>query len=325
MKLVYYRHAIPNFGDDLNTILWPALAPELFDDRSDIGFVGIGTIIGMACGDLRRLHVFSSGTGNDALGRWHGRDVTYWCVRGPVSARVLDLEPDRALTDGAILVPRVAGFPPAATSDGGTLIIPHWQTMAYPGWDSVAALTGFELLDPRGAPREIIARIAGARLVLTESLHGAILADTYGIPWLAFATSGNFGVTKWVDWTLSLGRDFDLTLLPPPDPQPVLAFGRWREPAGTRICFDAEAALRAFQARVAPPARSSLKVRAKDLVKRSPWLRGLLGYSPSRTAEALTCLARSEPRMTGRAMIQQLQDRMLDRLAAVRQAAAAGG
>ncbi|RAI54624.1 polysaccharide pyruvyl transferase family protein [Roseicella frigidaeris] len=313
MQLVYYRKQVPNFGDDLNAVLWKGLAPGLFDEDPETGFVGIGTIIGMPCGGLRRLHVFSSGIGNDRPEAWRGKQVEYWCVRGPVSARVLGLPAERALTDGAILTPLVAGFPQAATGTGGTLVVPHFQTLDHPGWPEVARLTGYELLDPRGTPEAVIARIAGARLVLTESLHGAILADVYGIPWIAFATSKNFGISKWVDWTLSLGRDFALAMVPPPDPGPVLAFGRPPAPFGQTLRFDAEAALARFDERVTPEV-ATLVSRLKGLAKRSPLLRPFLGFSPARTAEALERLARTEPALSAEPRRLALRARMLERL-----------
>ena len=316
MQLVYYRKQVPNFGDDLNAVLWAGLVPELFDDDPDTGFVGIGTIIGMPCGDIRRLNVFSSGIGNDRPERWRDKQVEYWCVRGPISTRILDLPADRAITDGAILTPFVAGFPKAATGTGGTLIIPHFQTLDHPGWPAVAALTGYELLDPRADPRSVIARIAAAKLVLTESLHGAILADTYGIPWHAFATSKNFGITKWVDWTLSLGRDFDLTMVPPPDAGPILAFGRTPAPFGQTVRFDAEAAMAQFDVRLSVEPET-LKARLKSLVKASPLIRRFLGFSPARTAEALRALARAEPVVSPASLLQELQARMQARLRAL--------
>lgn len=318
MKLVYYRKTVPNFGDDLNALLWKGLAPGLFDEDPETGFVGIGTIIGMPCGSLTRLHVFSSGAGYDHLGGWRDKQVQYWCVRGPISARVLGLPGDRAITDGAILTPLAEGFPKAATGTGGTLVVPHFQTLDHPGWPEVAKLTGYELLDPRGEPREVIARIAAARLVLTESLHGAILADVYGIPWIAFATSKNFSVTKWVDWTLSVGRDFELTMVPPPDAGPVLAFGRAPAPYGQAMRFGAEEALARFEERVAPAqGGAGLPARLRAVVKRSPLIRPFLGFSPARTAEALERLARTAPALSEEARRLELRERMQERLAAL--------
>lgn len=316
MKLVYYRKQVPNFGDDLNAALWPALVPGLFDDDPVVGFVGIGTIIGMPCGDLQRLHVFSTGIGNDLPEAWRDKQVEYWCVRGPISARMLKLPADRAITDGAILTPLVEGFPKAATGTGGTLVIPHFETLDHPGWPEVARLTGYELLDPRADPKAVIARIAAAKLVLTESLHGAILADVYGIPWIAFATSKNFGITKWVDWTHSLGLEFDLAMIPPPDPGPVLAFGRPAAPFGQTRRFDIEAAFARFDERVLPDP-VTLTSRLKGLVKHSPLIRPFLGFSPARTAEALQRLARTTPVLSAEPVRQALRDRMMERLAAL--------
>jgi len=328
MQLVYYKKQIPNFGDDLNVVLWPALAPQLFAAQSGwdrhTGFVGIGTIIGMPVGDLRRLNVFSSGIGNDRPVRWRELQVEYWCVRGPISTQVLELPADRFITDGAILTPLVSGFPATATGTGGTLIMPHWETMNYPGWQEVAALTGYELVDPRGDPQSVIARIAAARMVLTESLHGAILADTYGIAWRAFATSRNFNITKWVDWTLSLGHDFSVTMVPPPDSGPILAFGRTAAPLGETRRFDAAAAMTQFDMRFGGQPQTR-KARLKGLAKRSRLMRQFLGFKPARTAEALVHLARMEPELSPPTLREELRDRMLARLAALSTAAGQAG
>jgi len=320
MHLVYYRKQVPNFGDDLNAELWPALTPHLFadepDSTSDVGFVGIGTIIGMPVPDLQRLNVFSSGIGNDRPSSWRNLQVEYWCVRGPISTRVLDLPADRAITDGAILTPLVAGFPQNATGTGGTLIVPHWETMEFPGWPEVAQLTGYELLDPRGDPKSVVSRIAAAKLVLTESLHGAILADTYGIPWRAFATSKNFGTTKWVDWANSLGHDFELTMVPPPDSGPVFAFGRPVAPFGETRRFDTAAAMAQFDQRLAHEP-VTVRTRLKAMAKRAPLVRQFLGFKPERTAGVLDQMSRMEPELSTASQREGLQQRMLSRLSAL--------
>jgi succinoglycan biosynthesis protein ExoV len=316
MQLFYYSKSIPNFGDDLNAVLWPNLVPELLDDDSEVGFVGIGTIIGMPCGGLRRLHVFSSGVGNNQPHQWSDREVRYWCVRGPISVRMLGLPEDAAITDGAILTPLVKAFPDSSTQRKGTVIVPHWQTLDYPGWDEVAVQTGFDLLDPRGDPRQVIPRIAQAQLVLTESLHGAIIADTYGVPWIAFMTSKNFGITKWVDWTLSIGRSFQVTLVPPPDPGPILAHGRRSAPYGRPVLFGAEEALAEFQTRFTPMP-DKVGSRLKAMLKRSHLLRPFLGFSPARTASAMEQLSHGEATLSAASLREELQSRMLERLSAL--------
>lgn len=315
MRLVYYKKSTPNFGDDLNGDLWPSLVPDYFNAAAETGFVGIGTIIGMPVTGIQRLHVFSSGAGYDRPEAWRDLEVTYECVRGPVSARLLGLADRIALTDGAILTPLAEGFPQRAAAGSTTLVIPHFQSLAHPGWAEAVHLAGYELLDPRGAPKEVIRRIAGARLVLTESLHGAILADTYGVPWVAFATSGNFGATKWVDWCLSLGMQCRFTMVPPPDASLLLAFGRGPWAMGTRVEPEAGSALSQFEVRMAPSRPSRLKAGLKAVLAAAPALRRvLLGFHPARTAQALTDLAAGPVEGSSEVRRNLLRDEMLERL-----------
>ncbi len=320
MQLISYHGRTPNFGDDLNACLWPALAPDLFDGNSEDGFLGIGTVIGMPVPGIRTLHVFGSGIGNNRLDRWRDQAVRYWCVRGPISARLLGVSADLAITDGAVLTPLVHGFPAMGAGGGGTVIVPHWQTLDHPGWPAVAAETGFELIDPRADPRLVVERIARADLVLAEAMHGAIIADTYGVPWIAFATSKNFGSTKWVDWAMSLGLEFDLTPIPPPSPCQVLAFGRGGGRYGETFIVDVDTALRDFEERVGlaglktTPTLANL---AKQAVRRSSWTHPFLGFSPARTSRMLTRLAASKPCLSAESVRLGLRARLQERLAAV--------
>ncbi len=316
MQLISYHGRTLNFGDDLNGCLWPALAPDLFDADGKDGFLGIGTVIGMPVSGVRTLHAFGSGIGNNRLEQWRGQTVRYWCVRGPISARLLGIAPDLAITDGAVLTPTVDGFPTAATGGGGTVIVPHWETLDHPGWPAVAAATGFELIDPRADPRHVVARIARADLVLAEAMHGAIIADTYGIPWIAFATSKNFGSTKWVDWAMSLG----LTLIPPPSPQQALTLGRGRGKYGETFTVDVDAALRDFEERVGiagPAGRPALRTYAKRAAAQSRWMHPLLNFSPARTGQMLTRLAASKPCLSAEPVRLRQRARLQERLGAL--------
>jgi len=318
MHLAYFTTHVPNFGDDLNADIWPALAPGLFaDDDPGHSFVGIGTILGLPRVTSPRIEVFSTGAGNDPIANWAGRRITYHCVRGPVTARLCGIDADRVVTDGGLLVPQVPGFPDRAAGGGGTVVIPHFETAAHGDWQAACALAGMRYLDPRRPTREVVGEIAGADRVLTESLHGAIIADSYGVPWQAFACSRNFGTTKWVDWLASLDLRFTATLVPPPDAAYLLRVGLRAEPWGTAVEFSLEDALQEFTARVEADRPRPLRRMARELMLRLPPLQHFLGYSAARTASALTELAQREPVMSAETVRQSRTDQLLSRLRAL--------
>ncbi|MFC0202801.1 polysaccharide pyruvyl transferase family protein [Novosphingobium soli] len=322
MRLLRYEPKIPNFGDDLNATLWSTLMPGLFAESprptaAEEGFVGIGTIIGIDPGDCRRLHVFSSGAGYTSARRWKDREVQFHCVRGPLTARILGLADDRVLTDGAVLCPRIGRFSesPRAPADTAAAVIPHYETIAFPGWAEAVRLAGFNLVDPREAPEVVISAIRRSRLVLTESLHGAILADAFGIPWRGMAVSGNFSTIKWADWAGSLALKIDIAIVPPPDPLVLFRYGRRPEPFGASLALDPELSLDEFRHRITTQRETSrLKSQAKRLLEALPPARRLLGYNAERTAAALVDLAAQEPFLSAQGKRTALQDEMLSRL-----------
>lgn len=321
MRLLHYRPRVANFGDDLNEEIWPGLVPALFgaavpDRCNSAAFVGIGTIIGIDPGKSRELHIFSSGTGYTDISLWRDCRVTYHCVRGPITAQVLGLADDRALTDGAILAPLLSKYRSDAKVVGRVAVVPHYETIAFPGWHEAALLAGFDLVDPRDTPLKVLAALSSAALVLTESLHGAILADSFGVPWRPFAVSRNFSTAKWADWSASLGLDIEIALVPPPDPVVLFRFGKRPEPFGTMVPLDPEAALREFRHRVAcGPSTPFLKVQAKRMIEALPAIRKLMGFSVQRTAQALSKLAAEAPFLSSAHRRDVLRDEMLHRLA----------
>ena len=320
MKLVYFRGKQPNFGDDLNAVLWPRLMPGLFDEQGAEGFLGIGTLIGMATPGCIRLHVFSTGAGYDAVETWR-TDRRIWCVRGPVTARLLGT--GACLTDGAILAPEVLGPPPGDPTGRAIGVVPHWQSLHFPGWSAACAMAGFRLISPIDTPERVHAAIGSVSLVLTESLHGAIFADTMGIPWIPFVTTRNVSALKWVDWCLSVGVAFAPVPLPPPSAAAALTFGRPGRGTGDALLrFDAEAAMTEFRQRVAmhgaEPAAPGLAARARaglrEAARRSPWVSRALGYGPGRTAARLADAARLQPTLSAASRRADLRSDMLERL-----------
>lgn len=208
LSIHYYRTDPPNFGDALNGILWERLIPGLSGIRSDAVLVGIGTILDEHIPAGRPVLVFGSGAGLIRLPPLDTRrDIRILAVRGPLTARIAGLPPELAITDPALLVRHVfpelvrTPFHPAA---GPVVFVPHVTTADQEAWTTICQRAGVELVDPRSDCLQVMRRIAGARLVITEAMHAAIVADAFRVPWVPLASTPQFSTFKWADWTLSM-------------------------------------------------------------------------------------------------------------------------
>jgi len=207
MKLSFHRGAEPNFGDELNDIVWRSLLPAgLLDDDDSEVLVGIGSIINTEHPAHARKHVLGSGYGGYtrppdlADGTW----VLHW-VRGPRTAARFGIDPALVITDSAILL--AAMDLPAPVATGGTVFMPHLDSLQRGAWPHACALAGVTFLDPRAPVEDLLGQIAGARLVITEAMHGAIVADTLRVPWIGIRPVLPLHRDKWHDWAQSLSID----------------------------------------------------------------------------------------------------------------------
>ncbi len=161
----------------------------------------------------KRVFILGSGAGTGPLPsawphpRWH-----VLAVRGPLTATLLG-RPDAAATDSAALL--AATRPPARAERRDILFIPHHNSVEFSLWPRACAQAGFVFVDPRRPPQEVLARLDRARLVVTEAMHGAIVADTLRIPWVPVVCSPVIPPFKWVDWARSLDLDYRPLPLPP--------------------------------------------------------------------------------------------------------------
>ena len=215
MKLVYCKMDPGNFGDDLNAWLWAELLPPgFFDDNPQELFYGIGTLLSHRLPQTPHKIIFGAGTGYKPP---PVLDDTYsvYFVRGPLTAQRLGLPPTRAITDPAYLVLNTASAREPVDRTQAVALIPHHQTMATVDWPLITGRTGIPIIDPRGPCQDVIRRIRATRLVITESLHGAILADAFRVPWIPIRLSYRFLDFKWTDWAQSVDLDFTPCDLPP--------------------------------------------------------------------------------------------------------------
>ena len=209
---LYTDNGKTNFGDDLNRWLWPRLLGRFPEEDDGVYFAGIGTVIskGMLPPNKRYI-VLGSGVGYDILPDDFGSSA--WkvlAVRGPLTARVLGLPADKAVTDTAALIrllPECEPLPEAERS--GVVFMPHYTTLDSGNWERVCDLAGITFLDPFENSEKMVQRIRRAKLVIADAMHAAIVADALRVPWIPVALSPQNNTFKWLDWTQSLDLPYE--------------------------------------------------------------------------------------------------------------------
>ncbi|MDX5371548.1 MAG: polysaccharide pyruvyl transferase family protein [Pseudomonadaceae bacterium] len=208
---VIYPAGSENVGDELNGWLWPALLGDIENDSGKQVLLGIGTLLNKHfCERLRdaeAIHVLGTGAGYGEPpridSRWH-----WHAVRGPLSARAMGLADDRAVADAAYLLATLDWADWCPTGADDVVVVPHHRSLRLVDWEQVCARAGLTFLSPLLPAESFMRALCNARLVITEAMHGAILADILRKPWVAFSFGRQFAEDKWQDWA----QAFDLSL-----------------------------------------------------------------------------------------------------------------
>ena len=231
MKIFYYRRrdGQPNFGDELNTWLWPQLLPNFFDSDESTQFVGTGTLLTHRLlertATAQRLIIFSSGAGYEQSlsqipAHWH-----IACVRGPLSAKRLKLPREQAITDGGLLVRRC--FRPTGVKKCSHAFMPHIHHASFADvvWKTLCNEVGIDYIDPRWPIERILQAISESDVFLAEAMHAAIEAGALRTAWIPVVTSPRILSFKWQDWCASIGVPYRPWVLLPLSDYPPYARG----------------------------------------------------------------------------------------------------
>lgn len=312
MKPFYWESEHGNFGDDLNLWLWDFLLPGFRDIHQETMLVGVGTVLNTALlpQGIHKL-VIGSGFGYGALpdmsdrGEWDVR-----CVRGPLTAEKVGLDPALGIIDPAVMVSEMPEFQNLPKIAGKTFI-PHWESAAAGLWPSVCRVAGVHYVDPRGEARSVIRRIAQSEIILAESMHAAILADAFRVPWIAVSTSRAINSFKWNDWARTVGVSYEPLHVPVSTrAEAILKGGRF-----WGIQFDGTTTAtgkRSGRWLTAPSPKDHRNVRRsglRDLAKR-----GLA--MPS--AYALRRAGKAEPRLSRDGVLEQRKEQLLGVIGEIR-------
>jgi succinoglycan biosynthesis protein ExoV len=205
VKLQYYKGEKPNFGDELNNWLWPQLLPNFLDCDPSVLFIGIGSIVGSPYEANAKKIVF--GTGYVSSYSHQAPDVTgedwdIFFVRGPRTTRALGLPESLGIGDAAILL-RALDIPFRREPEH-IGFMPHWESMDRGDWQTACQLAGIRLIDPSAQVDHIIPEILRCEILITEAMHGAIVADALRVPWIPVLPIDHAHREKWFDWAEAL-------------------------------------------------------------------------------------------------------------------------
>ena len=211
MKLYYYQR-FKNFGDILNTWLWPQLLPKMFDEDMGSIFVGIGTLLNDEIPQAPFKVVFGAGVGYGKRLPAINKNWKIYCVRGPLSAQALAIDPQLAITDPAVLLKKI-NLPPK-NKCYSVSFMPHWYSAKWKNWEPIRQSTGLHIINPQWDIEQVLHDIQCSELIIAEAMHGAIVADALRIPWIPVQVNKGILDFKWHDWCQSVGLEYNPIYLP---------------------------------------------------------------------------------------------------------------
>lgn len=306
MKPYYWESHHGNFGDDLNLWLWDYLIPGFRDVHPETLLVGVGTVLNKALlSDPGHKLVLGSGFGYGTVpdmsnaAEWDIR-----CVRGPLTARKLGLDESLGIIDPAVMVaemPEFRNIPKTVRKS----FVPHWESAIAGLWPEVCGNVGITYIDPRGEAMEVIANIARSELIIAESMHGAILADAFRVPWVAVSTSPGINSFKWNDWASTLGVTYRPRQVPVSSRAEAMLKGTrfWGFETGPARAVPAEDG--EVMAREREPRQTGLRSAAKQMLA-----------APS--ALALWQASRATPQLSADRALAERKERFVEVLDGVR-------
>ena len=224
MAIHYYdefpsRFSSRNFGDDLNPFLLGQLFSSSVLASKEVCILGVGSILNRRnaelVGSYRNKVVFSSGAGYGEFATDLDDSWEFACVRGPHTAKAMGLAESSGICDGAVLLSDYYK-PKPVRQRRGIVFIPHIKTHFATGrvLADISSELGWRYLTPDKAMEDFIDGVRSASLVVTEAMHGAILADTMRVPWIPIAMHQH-NEFKWRDWLSSIEQPYTCSFIKP--------------------------------------------------------------------------------------------------------------
>lgn len=204
INLLYFKGNEKNVGDYLSKVIfndlmkkknksfWSIKTKRISFIGSVIQFIGGDTIV-YGSGLMKKDSCLI--VANKKL------NLDIRAVRGPLTKKSLEsvgyTVPD-VFGDPAILLPLF--YQPREIEKRDYIVIPHWKKMEnYNNYPVLSPITHDW--------KNFIDVIASTKLVISASLHGIIIAETYGVPAIMLGDTEHSDIFKYIDYYKSTGRD----------------------------------------------------------------------------------------------------------------------
>lgn len=181
--IVASRELFLNFGDEMSReiveaafgrkVVWSAA------EKADL--VAIGSVLERMERPGTPVSVWGSGLRSGALPEENTkREMRFLAVRGNLTAERLGIKESVPLGDPGLLSKEVFGHP---VKQQDIVYVPHFSELAQ--WSRLNQFcdgVGARLVLPTAKPKKVVREIGAAGVVFSASLHGIIVADSYGVP-----------------------------------------------------------------------------------------------------------------------------------------------
>lgn len=200
-----------NWGDEINFFFLSKLfGKELVDyvGTKNENYCFIGSIIGDR---YINENTVIWGTGTQYKTKMHKKPKKVCAVRGPLTRKYLlenNIDCPEIYGDPSLLLPYY--YYPELPKKYEIGFIPHWSSLDSPIVKKLEKDKNIHLIRLSGYNNwlDIINEIVSCKYIVSESLHGLIMAEAYGIPnlWVDITLNNIYDI-KYHDFFLSIGHD----------------------------------------------------------------------------------------------------------------------
>ena len=201
---------LPNFGD----MMTREIIIRLFKRKvkwapiEKCKMIGIGSIMEYVTRTKHRQKILVWGSGYMKPGERNsdGR-LKIYAVRGKYTAARLGKK-GVVLGDPGLLANLL--YDDVGKKPGLIGFVPHYIDFNLPIVQKIKKDSRFVVIDPLEDVERVVKNIAGCRLVVSSSLHGLIVADSFGIPCMHISLSDKVcgGSYKFEDYYSATGREY---------------------------------------------------------------------------------------------------------------------